>query len=125
MIAAKSVVAQLISQIRRRPMVWPNHFAVRRQRHRDEFPCHDCGLPTAPCDGPDEWYTVHDAVWRAGALGADSIVCIGCLESRLGRRLHPGDFLTAPLNDPDYGNHSPRLRNRLRPSPTTAHESAR
>ncbi|AFU05287.1 hypothetical protein AW168_23445 [Nocardia brasiliensis] len=68
---------------------------------------------------------MHDAVWRAGALRADSIACIGCLESRLGRRLHCDDFLTAPLNDPDYGNHSPRLRDRLRPSQTTAHESAR
>ncbi|GAJ82811.1 hypothetical protein NBRGN_057_03180 [Nocardia brasiliensis NBRC 14402] len=118
-----STAAQLVSQIKSWRRLWPSGFAVLPHRRRDEFPCHDCGLPTAPCDGPDEWYTVHDAVWQAGALGAESIACIGCLESRLGRRLHPADFLTAPLNDPDYGNHSPRLRNRLRPSQTTAHES--
>ncbi|MGX1770690.1 hypothetical protein ACWIGW_01145 [Nocardia brasiliensis] len=117
-------MARLILQIKSWKMLWPSRFFVPPQRVlprlRDEFPCQDCGLPTAPCDGPDEWYTVHDAVWEAGALGADGIVCIGCLESRLGRRLRPDDFLVAPLNDPDYGNHSPRLRNRLRPSQTTA-----
>ncbi|MEU7144370.1 hypothetical protein ABZ942_33340 [Nocardia sp. NPDC046473] len=87
--------------------------ARRRGRERDEFPCHDCGLPTAPLDGPDEWYTVHDAVWGCAAASVDSILCIGCLENRLGRRLLPTDFVAAVLNEPGYGQHSSRLRSRL------------
>ncbi|WP_306364498.1 hypothetical protein [Nocardia sp. CC227C] len=72
-------------------------------------------MPTAPLEGPDEWYTVHDALWQHAGARPDSILCIGCLESRLGRRLRHNDFLDAPLNDPVYGQHSERLRHRLRP----------
>ncbi|GAA1591979.1 hypothetical protein GCM10009764_13630 [Nocardia ninae] len=86
-----------------------------RRYERDEFRCHGCGLPTAPLDGPDEWYTVHDHVWQCAAASADNILCIGCLETRLGRRLHHTDFVAAALNDPNYGHHSPRLQSRLRP----------
>lgn len=89
--------------------------AKLRRCERDEFPCHDCGVPTAPLDGPDEWYTVHDTVWGSAAASVDSILCIGCLEARLGRRLRPADFVPAVLNEPGYGHHSERLRSRLRP----------
>ncbi|NNH69348.1 hypothetical protein HLB23_05590 [Nocardia uniformis] len=33
-----------------------------------------------------------------------------------GRRLPRIDLIPAPLNDPRYGQHSPRLRDRLRPT---------
>lgn len=81
---------------------------------RDEFPCHDCDVPTAPIVGPHEWYTVHDLVWARARARPDSILCIGCVETRLGRRLTHGDFLPAALNDPAYGQHSARLKDRLR-----------
>lgn len=86
----------------------------RRRLTRDEFPCHDCGSPTAPLDGPHEWYMVFDRVWRRAHAAEDSVLCIGCLEVRLDRRLLPADFTAVPLNDPRDGRHSDRLLNRLR-----------
>ncbi|WP_189456031.1 hypothetical protein [Streptomyces abikoensis] len=90
---------------------------MRRQRRpeRDEFPCLDCGFLTAPLDGPDEWYMVHDSVWQCAGIAEDSVLCVGCLEARLDRRLLHTDFTPVALNDPDYGHHSERLLSRLRP----------
>ncbi|GAA0448663.1 hypothetical protein ACFQ2B_04875 [Streptomyces stramineus] len=88
----------------------------QRRLERDEFPCHDCGAPTAPLDGPDEWYMVHDRVWRCARATEDSVLCVGCLEVRLDRRLLHTDFTAAVLNDPHDDQHSERLLNRLRPA---------
>jgi hypothetical protein len=76
--------------------------------------CVDCGVNTAPgCpDGPQtridmaitgeskcefdsntEVYDVQSAIWKkAGMRGWSGCLCIGCLESRLGRQLRPRDF---------------------------------
>ncbi|GGV36367.1 hypothetical protein GCM10010245_57950 [Streptomyces spectabilis] len=89
---------------------------ARRPPPRNEFPCDDCGLPTAPVDGPDEWYTVLDGVWECAGAAEDSILCVGCLEVRLKRPLVHTDFISAALNDPNYGHHSARLLSRLRPA---------
>jgi len=40
------------------------------------------------------------------------ILCIGCLEKRIGRTLCRTDFIAAPINDPRH-QHSDRLRDRL------------
>ena len=41
---------------------------------------------------------VHDAVWaQAGAV--DGYLCIGCLETRLGRALGPDYFPDFPVNE--------------------------
>lgn len=41
------------------------------------------------------------------------MLCIGCLETRLGRRLVPEDFLDAPINNPLAFEMSTRLRSRV------------
>lgn len=41
-------------------------------------------------------YMVNHAIWRAA--GSDRILCVGCLESRLGRRLTAADFSHVPVN---------------------------
>jgi hypothetical protein len=41
------------------------------------------------------------------------ILCIGCLESRIGRTLCRTDFIDVPLNDPNKFQLSDRLRDRL------------
>jgi hypothetical protein len=44
------------------------------------------------------------------------ILCIGCLEQRIGRTLMASDFTDAPVNDPNYpryGRMSERMRHRL------------
>jgi hypothetical protein len=94
-------------------------------------PCADCGIGTLTIG---EYYIVHDHVWEqawAGRRkpwhGADSgqeILCIGCLEHRIGRTLMRCDFdftpemlrrIAAPVNDPEgkSAGNSDRLQNRL------------
>jgi hypothetical protein len=79
----------------------------------DGAPCVDCGADTLSLE-PDElteWYMVHDAVWKA-AGAPDGYLCIGCLETRLGRTLSASDFTAAPVNDP-WSSRSDRLVDRL------------
>jgi hypothetical protein len=81
--------------------------------------CADCGVGTHSID---EWYMVKDDVWEqawAGrrkswhSLPGQQILCIGCLEERIGRTLTCHDFTDAPVNDPHESNISARLRDRL------------
>lgn len=49
--------------------------------------CHDCG---ADCSALDENYMVRDEVWPIGPH--DGMLCVGCLEARIERRLVREDF---------------------------------
>lgn len=72
--------------------------------------CRDCGTDTAVAD---EYYMVEDPVWEASGLAKDEgMLCIGCLEIRIGRELTPDDFTAAAVNHGIF-NRSPRLRARL------------
>ena len=82
--------------------------------------CADCGVGTFTLD---EWYIVKDPIWSqawAGrlkpwhALRGQQILCIGCLEARIGRTLMACDFTDAPVNDPDRFVMSERLREPIR-----------
>jgi hypothetical protein len=66
--------------------------------------CHDCGTETlSPEPGvPTEYYMVHDRLWQAARAPSRGYLCVGCLEHRLGRHLHRGDFPPIPLNDISY-----------------------
>jgi hypothetical protein len=75
------------------------------------FDCVDCGGDFDEYD-----YSVEDAVWAASGLEpGGGLLCIGCLERRLGRRLKRDDFAPHPFtNEISSGSHqSLRLRNRL------------
>src|SRR5262245_7615595 len=83
--------------------------------------CADCSLGTIRLG---EWYMVHDHVWEQawagrrkswqGRVPGTEILCIGCLERRIGRTLVASDFIPdVPANDPNKGNVSQRLHNRL------------
>ena len=89
-------------------------WSFKRDLERWHYPCDDCGVPTAPGDAPDEWCTVLDPVWDSSGMDSRGILCIGCLERRLGRQLTGRDFEPALLNSPDYGWHSARLIDRLK-----------
>jgi hypothetical protein len=63
--------------------------------------CADCGLGTIQLG---EWYMVKDAAWEQAwcrrrkwwhGLPGQEVLCIGCLEKRLGRTLVAGDFTAA------------------------------
>lgn len=64
-------------------------------RKRGQFMCKDCGLDTL-----DEYYMVHDAIWKQSGLPPlGGILCIGCLETRIGRKLVGSDFTACPVNE--------------------------
>jgi hypothetical protein len=85
--------------------------------------CADCEAGTHTLG---ERYMVRDEVWRQAWKGRDKawqhapgqmVLCVGCLEQRLGRKLIATDFAAVPLNDPSEFHMSPRLLDRLkRPS---------
>jgi hypothetical protein len=78
-------------------------------------PCADCGIDTL--GGDRNWYLVHSHIWELAWPGSKTtrppiegdpfseILCIDCLEKRLGRDLRPDDFTNASIND--------AVRNRL------------
>jgi hypothetical protein len=86
----------------------------------DSYICVDCGMDTWPghkrrAESEQAWrrakaigrgwrtltftpetevYYVHPHVWEKSGVGFwSSCLCIGCLESRIGRRLQPFDFI--------------------------------
>jgi hypothetical protein len=82
-------------------------------RRKVDFRCRDCGIDTS-IRGIAEYYAVHDAVWAAAGMAPNSgMLCIGCLEERLGRQLVGADFLPGATINAPIGC-SPRMRSRLR-----------
>jgi hypothetical protein len=76
--------------------------------------CLGCSLDTVTAR---EYYMLRDDVWAETGVGASSgVLCIGCAEGRIGRRLNRWDFAPVPLNDDEF-RQSPRLRSRLRYEP--------
>lgn len=58
--------------------------------------CVDCKVN---CFEINEYYMVTDACWeRAGMTPNGGMLCIGCLEGRLGKRLQPRNFSECVLN---------------------------
>lgn len=79
--------------------------------------CKDCKFSTI-----SEYYMVQKELWKH-AVPEDPrcLLCIACLEKRIGRELKPEDFTDCPLNeinkeDPHWRNISPLLQKRLRGS---------
>jgi hypothetical protein len=71
--------------------------------------CHDCGV-----DARNERYMVIDETWRQSGLGPHGgVLCVGCLETRLGRRLTQTDFMWIPINVTALWLGSERLKDRL------------
>lgn len=59
-----------------------------------EFECVDCNKNTFQ----DEYYMVHDELWNKHFEGK-GMLCISCLETRVGRELNADDFTDAPVNN--------------------------
>lgn len=61
-----------------------------------DFMCQDCTTDTLELS---EYYAVTDGVWAATGFGSDDgMLCVGCLEHRLGRKLSAADFPNYPIN---------------------------
>jgi hypothetical protein len=94
--------------------------------------CVDCGTDAWPCTGRRgcrhigkwEYYMVHNSVWKSAGMPVKKVgkhsgyLCIGCLETRLGRKLCGSDFTNTPVNDPTNPWKTPRLISRLIRLPT-------
>lgn len=92
----------------------------RRARDDGKARCLDCGVDVTPCTGRRgcrhagrwEWFMVKHSVWQKAGL-LSGYICVGCLESRLGRRLRGRDFIDVAANDPTNPWHTARLASRL------------
>jgi hypothetical protein len=60
-----------------------------------DWRCLDCGLDTIESG---DYYMLRDAVWLEGNPAEAGMLCLECVEKRLGRLLTPWDFSTAPIN---------------------------
>ena len=78
--------------------------------------CLDCSTPTTLVG---EYFMVRDVLWQQAVPRhqRSGMLCVGCLETRVGRQLAPADFSAAVVNSPRLG-HSKRLLERLSESPT-------
>lgn len=84
--------------------------ALARMKRIDlSFRCLDCEVHTGDAN---EYYMVHDEVWLLANPADDGMLCVSCLEARIGRVLTPSDFTDAPVNGA-FGNKSDRLLERL------------
>lgn len=78
--------------------------------------CRYCGVDTYETE---EYYMVTDEVWSTVNVDSEGeaisfgMLCIGCVESRLGRQLTRKDFTDAPVNTDDKDKRSARLKDRL------------
>ena len=74
--------------------------------------CMDCGVDTFKVY---EYYMLRDILWQEVQPDVCGMLCIGCVEHRLGRRLIPTDFIPdVPLNSLDHEwSKSERLVSRL------------
>lgn len=76
----------------------------------DGFECLDCGVDTSLIH---EYYMVKNRVWLKAHPADDGMLCIACLETRLGRVLTHKDFTDAPINLPGGWQQSERLLARI------------
>lgn len=62
-----------------------SHLCMDCEKHQVEF---------------NEYYMVHDWIWNSVIINNEiyGLLCIGCLEARLGRELRPEDFTDFPVN---------------------------
>lgn len=77
-----------------------------------DFGCMDCAIDTLETG---EYYMLIKRIWNRIHDSYDGMLCIGCVEQRIGRELRPADFARCPLNTDQFKRHqSPRLRSRLK-----------
>ena len=72
------------------------------------FFCISCGMDTW-----DEYYMLHLRIWKKVNPKIKGMLCIKCVESRLGRKLSKKDFRKVLLNTDKDTKRTPILKNRL------------
>jgi hypothetical protein len=82
----------ITATVRRR---FRNADGMAQKRDDGRFICLDCHDDVL---GAGEYYLLRDEVWLKANPQRQGMLCIGCVEKRLGRRLTPEDFQGAPLD---------------------------
>jgi hypothetical protein len=77
---------------------------------RRRFVCLDCKMDTGQ---EREHYYLRLDVWLQAHNSKTGMLCIGCVETRLGRTLTPADFTEASINNPKVVPMSARLLSRI------------
>jgi hypothetical protein len=77
---------------------------------RNKFKCMDCGVDTGKIH---EHYFVHTSVWLSVVNSIQGMLCISCLEKRLGRQLRSEDFTNCYISNPKRNTMSMLLLSRL------------
>jgi hypothetical protein len=85
------------------PLPWQEHDSIDGDPKIDtRCRCVDCGE-----DKDGEYYTVADEVWAASGLAPNGgMLCLACLEQRIGRLLVPGDFTMLRPSDSAWERHT-------------------
>ena len=81
-------------------------------KSRSKWICLDCKVDTGKIY---EHYFLKQSVWDTIHTSIKGMLCIGCAEQRLGRKLTKDDFTDCYINSLK-GKHSLRLLSRLRGS---------
>ena len=79
-------------------------------KSRAKFLCLDCKVDTGKAF---EHYMLVDSVWTKIHNSKFGMMCIGCVEVRLGRKLTRLDFNSSYVNNPKLHRMSARLLDRL------------
>lgn len=77
---------------------------------RRKWLCLDCGRDTGRLR---EHYFIVTPLWLKAVGSIKGMLCVGCLEARLGRTLTATDFPPVHINNPHLYPMSDRLRNRI------------
>lgn len=78
---------------------------------RRKFLCLDCNVDTGKAH---EHYMLKDEVWLSVVDSIVGMLCIDCIEKRLGRKLNKTDFNDSHVNNPKLYPMSDKLRSRLK-----------
>lgn len=80
-------------------------------KEKDQFKCIDCDVDTMNID---EYYMLKDKAWLSIVPEDKGVLCIGCVEDRMGRKLTQKDFSSCILNKEEYSQpRSDRLLDRM------------
>jgi hypothetical protein len=77
---------------------------------RRKFLCLDCRIDTGKIH---EHYFIQTPLWMKLVGSNQGMLCVGCLELRLGRKLIASDFTNASINTASHEAKSQRLMERL------------
>lgn len=77
---------------------------------RQKWLCLDCKVDTGKIS---EHYFVNTPLWMEVVGTNKGMLCVGCLEKRIGRKLILQDFTDCYLNNPKKNTMSVRLQSRI------------